>query len=43
MNLASTDPIRLALCLNMSVYFFEVLDKVHDAIRIANNAFEEAI
>ncbi|EGR33519.1 hypothetical protein IMG5_050590 [Ichthyophthirius multifiliis] len=43
MNLASTDPIRLALILNMSVYFFEVLDKIHDAIRIANNAFEEAI
>lgn len=43
MNLAPTNPIRLGLHLNMSVFFYEIMQKQEEAIRIANTAFEDAI
>ncbi|KAL4479172.1 hypothetical protein ABPG72_009002 [Tetrahymena utriculariae] len=42
-ELALSNPLRLALYLNMSVYFFEIQDKVKQAIQIANEAFQGAI
>lgn len=42
-NLASTNPIRLGLQLNMAVFFYEILGKADEGKRIANAAFDEAI
>lgn len=42
-NLASTNPIRLGLHLNISVYYYEILNKHERAIELANRAFEDAI
>ena len=42
-NLATTNPIRLGLQLNLSVFYYEILKKPEEAKQIANNAFEEAI
>lgn len=38
-ELALSNPLRLALYLNMSVYFFEIQEKIKHAINIANEAF----
>lgn len=42
-NLASTNPIRLGLHLNISVFYYEILSKHERAIELANRAFEDAI
>lgn len=42
-NLASTNPIRLGLQLNMAVFFYEILGKIEEGRRIATTAFDEAI
>jgi len=42
-ELAATHPIRLGLALNYSVFFYEILNKRFDAIRLAKQAFDEAI
>lgn len=42
-NLASTNPIRLGLHLNTSVFYYEILNKHERAIELANRAFEDAI
>lgn len=42
-HLATTNPIRLGLQLNLSVFYYEILKKPEEAKQIANNAFEEAI
>lgn len=42
-ELALSNPLRLALYLNMSVYFFEIKEKIKQAIQIANDAFQGAI
>lgn len=42
-ELPSTNPIRLGLALNFSVFFYEVLNKPEDACSLAKQAFDEAI
>lgn len=42
-NLATTNPIRLGLQLNLSVFTYEILKKPEEAKQIATIAFEEAI
>ncbi|CAK94789.1 unnamed protein product (macronuclear) [Paramecium tetraurelia] len=42
-NLSTTSPIRLGLHLNQSVFYYEILQNAAEAIRIANDAFEQAI
>ena len=42
-NLPQTNPVRLSLHLNMSVFLWEVLGESDAALNIANRAFEEAI
>lgn len=39
----ATDPIRLGLALNQSVFFYEILGKKEDACAIAKQAFDSAI
>eukprot|EP00828_Plagiopyla_frontata_P048199 TRINITY_DN9166_c0_g1_i2.p2 TRINITY_DN9166_c0_g1~~TRINITY_DN9166_c0_g1_i2.p2 ORF type:complete len:249 (+),score=32.82 TRINITY_DN9166_c0_g1_i2:163-909(+) len=41
--LPPTDPVRLGLYLNMSVFYYEILQQPDEAIRMANQAFDEAI
>jgi 14-3-3 protein epsilon len=36
-NLSPTSPIRLGLHLNLSVFFYEIMQKQDDAIKIAND------
>jgi 14-3-3 protein epsilon len=36
-NLSPTSPIRLGLHLNLSVFFYEILQTPEDAIKIAND------
>jgi 14-3-3 protein epsilon len=43
MNLAATNPIRLGLHLNMSVFYYEILNNHEQAIGLAKKAFDEAI
>lgn len=43
MNLAPTNPIRLGLHLNLSVFYYEIMQKQEDAINLAEKAFKEAI
>jgi 14-3-3 protein epsilon len=38
-NMASTNPIRLGLHLNISVFYYEILNKHERAIELANRAF----
>lgn len=38
-----TDPIRLGLYLNFSVFQYEILDNLEEACKIARNAFDSAI
>lgn len=41
--LPPTDPVRLGLHLNMSVFYYEILQKPDEAIKMANQAFDDAI
>lgn len=42
-ELPNTNPIRLGLALNFSVFFYEILNKPQRACRLAKAAFDEAI
>ncbi|AFZ79562.1 14-3-3 protein family member protein [Theileria equi strain WA] len=42
-ELKPTHPIRLGLALNFSVFFYEILNKPHDACEMAKRAFDDAI
>jgi len=42
-DLVCTNPIKLGLALNFSVFYYEVLSCPNDAINIANSAFQEGI
>eukprot|EP01103_Thecamoeba_quadrilineata_P008102 TRINITY_DN17886_c0_g1_i1.p1 TRINITY_DN17886_c0_g1~~TRINITY_DN17886_c0_g1_i1.p1 ORF type:complete len:250 (-),score=71.10 TRINITY_DN17886_c0_g1_i1:130-789(-) len=42
-ELAPTDPIRLGLALNFSVFYYEILNQSDNAIELAKNAFDNAI
>ncbi|XP_070572379.1 14-3-3 protein epsilon-like [Ptychodera flava] len=42
-ELASTNPIRLGLALNFSVFYYEILNSPDRACRLAKAAFDEAI
>jgi len=41
-GLSSTNPIRLGLALNYSVFFYEILDKKEEAVGLARKAFDDA-
>jgi hypothetical protein len=43
LGLLSTNPIRLGLALNFSVFFYEILDKKAEASTLAQQAFDDAI
>ena len=38
-----TDPIRLGLALNFSVFYYEILSQPHHACELAKNAFDLAV
>jgi len=42
-ELATTHPIRLGLALNYSVFFYEIRNDADKAIKLAKNAFDDAI
>lgn len=42
-ELASTDPVRLGLALNFSVFYYEILDQPKNACELANSAFDGAM
>lgn len=42
-ELAPTDPIRLGLALNFSVFYYEILNSPDQACQMAKQAFDEAI
>jgi len=42
-ELTSTDPIRLGLALNFSVFYYEIMNSADNAIALAKNAFDTAI
>jgi len=42
-GLISTNPIRLGLALNFSVFYYEILSKPDEAIALAKTAFDDAI
>ena len=42
-HLAPTDPIRLGLALNYSVFFYEIVQKKADACKLAKKAFDDAV
>lgn len=42
-NLSATNPVRLGLALNYSVFFYEILSKPADACKQAKSAFDNAI
>ena len=42
-NLATTDPIRLGLALNLSAFYFEILKSPQRACQVAKKAFDDAI
>jgi len=42
-TLPATHPIRLGLALNFSVFYYEILSKPEEAIKIAKTAFDDAI
>jgi 14-3-3 protein epsilon len=42
-NLPQTNPVRLSLHLNMSVFLYEQENEMEKALQLANRAFEEAI
>jgi len=42
-HLATTNPIRLGLALNFSVFYYEILNEQSKACELAKKAFDEAI
>jgi len=42
-ELVPTDPIRLGLALNFSVFYYEILNSPDNAIQLAKQAFDDAI
>eukprot|EP00798_Chlamydomonas_sp_ICE-L_P026876 gene26876-4485_t len=42
-ELTSTNPIRLGLALNFSVFYYEVMNQPEQACSLAKHAFDEAI
>jgi len=42
-HLASTNPIRLGLALNFSVFYYEILNEQSKACELAKKAFDEAL
>merc|ERR1712159_600366 len=42
-GLKATNPIRLGLTLNFSVFYYEICDKKEEASQLAKNAFDDAI
>jgi len=42
-DLKTTNPIRLGLALNFSVFYYEILRDPYKAVKIAKTAFENAI
>ena len=42
-NLQPTNPIRLGLALNFSVFYYEILNAPDRACRLAKHAFDDAI
>jgi len=42
-NLKSTNPIRLGLALNYSVFFYEIMNQQAEACKVAKKAFDDAI
>ena len=42
-ELSSTNPIRLGLALNYSVFFYEVMNQAQEACDLAKKAFDDAI
>jgi 14-3-3 protein epsilon len=42
-DLISTNPIRLGLALNFSVFYYEILNQPENAISLAKTAFDDAI
>ena len=42
-ELASTDPVRLGLALNFSVFYYEILNQPKNACKLANSAFDGAM
>jgi len=42
-SLSATDPIRLGLALNFSVFYYEILDKPKTACELAKKAFDTAV
>ncbi|UKK01925.2 14-3-3 protein [Theileria orientalis] len=42
-ELKPTHPIRLGLALNFSVFYYEILNKAHEACEMAKRAFDDAI
>lgn len=42
-NLADTHPLRLGLALNYSVFLYEIMNQVQDAIDLVRNTFKSAI
>ena len=41
--LSPLNPVRLGLCLNVSIFYSEVLQDVQNAIKIAKHAFDDAV
>lgn len=42
-ELETTDPIRLGLALNFSVFYYEIKNDPHQACKLAKSAFDDAI
>ena len=42
-DLQSTNPIRLGLALNFSVFYYEIMNAPEDACKLAKEAFDDAI
>lgn len=42
-ELSPLNPVRLGLCLNVSIFYSEVLQDVQNAIKIAKHAFDDAV
>lgn len=42
-GLSPLNPVRLGLCLNVSIFYSEVLQDVQNAIKIAKHAFDDAV
>jgi len=43
LDLLPTNPIRLGLALNFSVFYYEIMNSPENAIQLAKKAFDEAI